>query len=633
MPLLTKYAAIVAIGASIFVDGRACPPLGAVLPAPKSPSRSEAVETAVSKLKEGLDAETSSFKSSALSIAVKSIHEDGYLFNYHFTPPNAGSGASSVDDHTIYRIASGTKLFTVLASLQSKSINMEDSVLKYLPDLGKSTSDNDNTSIQWEDVTVASLAGHLSGLVAQDLGVFGSGMWEGTGLPGFSPETGPSCSGLPGTVACTADDFRNLVNRHPPIYSPYSKPVYSNIGLALLGLVVEAANGEHFNETIQRDIFDVVGMNHTSLGKLPAQKDVFIPHGDTIWNATLGVFDPAGGIYSTVADMIAFAEGILNHDFLTPVQTRKWLKTVSATASWGNLVGHPWEILRTDGLTIDGHIVDVYTKSGDLGLYHSLTVLIPDYDIAISLMMAGVEVSSKSFIVEGVLSTVIQSLLPAIETAGREEAGQLYVGEYIDVATNSSISVIIDDGPGLIIASWAIRGYDVLANIPNYSFRALASGNAFEKVFMEVRVYPALLQYGKGAAWRAVFDLPTPEDYTRLRTMPLFKDASCLSWLQQDRKVYNFLSLDEFIFYHNDDGDATAVKSSAFNVTMTKVIQLEKVEEMPANAIERTHHVLFLLAAVLVVLWVWFNPFRPDHRSHRSLEQVSGVYQAQLKLQ
>lgn len=165
MPSLYKVTALFAACTLAFANAKDCPPMGAVLPAPKAPSQHEAVQEATSRLKLELDEQFASLsKSSAVSIAVKSLHEDELLFNYHFTPPSSGAGVKAVDENTIYRIASGTKLFTVLAALLSEDIDMSDSVLKYLPELKDTFGSNPITSISWEDISVESLAAHLSGV-------------------------------------------------------------------------------------------------------------------------------------------------------------------------------------------------------------------------------------------------------------------------------------------------------------------------------------------------------------------------------------------------------------------------------------------------------------------------------------
>lgn len=168
MPSLRNFVFALAASSAIgLTHAKACPPLGRVLPAPQNPSQNSAVQEAIAKLKTELDGTlSSSMKTSAISVAVKSAHEDKLLFNYHYTPPVlSGIGTSAIDEHTIYRVGSVSKMMPALSALQSSEIDMHASVLKYLPDLAK-TSDSQKSihSIPWEDITVADLATHLSGL-------------------------------------------------------------------------------------------------------------------------------------------------------------------------------------------------------------------------------------------------------------------------------------------------------------------------------------------------------------------------------------------------------------------------------------------------------------------------------------
>jgi CubicO group peptidase (beta-lactamase class C family) len=164
MPSLSKIAAVAA-GALTLVDAKACPPLGAVFPPPQAPGESPLVQKAAAALKTGLEARiVSQFNNSGLAIGVKSIHEEDPLFTYHFTPPNPGEGSDKVDEDTVFRIASGSKLFTALAARVNEKIDLQASVLKYLPELNKTAGDDDILSLKWEDITVGSLASHLSGV-------------------------------------------------------------------------------------------------------------------------------------------------------------------------------------------------------------------------------------------------------------------------------------------------------------------------------------------------------------------------------------------------------------------------------------------------------------------------------------
>lgn len=271
--------------------------------------------------------------------------------------------------------------------------------------------------------------------------------------------------------------------------------------------------------------------------------------------------------------MLLLADGILSNKFLTPVQTRKWMKPEANTASWGYQVGGPWEILKSDNITSDGRLIDIYTKSGDLGLYHSQTVLIPDYDIVISIMSGGLEASANPYVTGNVLSAIIQNLLPAIEKVGRDDAKVAFAGDYEDKETNSSISFQSDSGPGLKIKSWQVRGFDVLNNIGNFNFNALESGASTKTPYVDARMYPSNLAKKGQTAWRAVFDKTNSTVDAAYDSTLFFKDGTCQTWFQQDRMVYDYLPLDLFVFTEGEDGVSESVKSPAFNVTLTKVRQ------------------------------------------------------------
>ena len=167
MPSLSTLA--IGLTASLLIPSslaKQCPPLGPVLPPPKAPSGGDAVKDAAEELTEFLETQlTSEFMTSGVSIGVKSIHEDEQLFSYHFTPPmRSGIGTNSIDNQTIYRVGSLSKLFPALAILQNPSVRMGDSVVKYIPEL-----EDAKGGINWEEVTIGAMMEHLSGIATDSM--------------------------------------------------------------------------------------------------------------------------------------------------------------------------------------------------------------------------------------------------------------------------------------------------------------------------------------------------------------------------------------------------------------------------------------------------------------------------------
>ena len=87
--------------------------------------------------------------------------------NYHTAPvlgDYTDGEPTNVTGETAFRIASLSKIFTVLALLlqqDSGSINLKDSVTTYLPELRNNDIDD---GVRWEHISLESLASQLSGV-------------------------------------------------------------------------------------------------------------------------------------------------------------------------------------------------------------------------------------------------------------------------------------------------------------------------------------------------------------------------------------------------------------------------------------------------------------------------------------
>lgn len=136
------------------------------------------------------------------------------LFEQTHTAIVPGNGSTpNVTDNTVFRLASVSKVFTVLSMLQqahngSNTVSITDPVTKYLPELKSSTA------MDWEGVTLGSLASQLSGVMRMygqnDLAAPGVGSPEilaAAGLPTIMNSTGlvAPCGKSPLDPLCTRE--------------------------------------------------------------------------------------------------------------------------------------------------------------------------------------------------------------------------------------------------------------------------------------------------------------------------------------------------------------------------------------------------------------------------------------------
>lgn len=161
-----------------------CPPLGPVYELPRNLSADASIRRAAQNLTTTLDqalmnASITLFapNTTSYSIDLFSAHEGGSLFQYHHTASalNASS-AKKVDENTVYRIGSISKLVTVFALLlQEGKVHFDDPITKYLPELAQyAEQDNegdeeygnydDLATTKWSQITVGALASHLGGI-------------------------------------------------------------------------------------------------------------------------------------------------------------------------------------------------------------------------------------------------------------------------------------------------------------------------------------------------------------------------------------------------------------------------------------------------------------------------------------
>jgi CubicO group peptidase (beta-lactamase class C family) len=108
----------------------------------------------------------------ALQIFASDAASDGNntLFQYFYTSPataNASSGVRHVDESTVFRIGSASKLWTVYTLLASAGeASLHDPVTKWVPELQAAAARADDAVdfVRWEDVTIQELASHLAGV-------------------------------------------------------------------------------------------------------------------------------------------------------------------------------------------------------------------------------------------------------------------------------------------------------------------------------------------------------------------------------------------------------------------------------------------------------------------------------------
>jgi CubicO group peptidase (beta-lactamase class C family) len=250
--------------------------------------------------------------------------------------------------NTRFRIGSMNKMFTgtaVLQLVQAGKIKLEDPVGKYL-------TDYPNRDIAAK-VTIHHLLTHTGGT-----GDF------------FGPEFDAHRRELR-----TLQDYVKLFGARGPGFEPGSRWSYSNYGMLLLGVIIERASGVGYYDYVQDHIFKPAGMTGTaslSEDEVVADRSVGYMNRDGAWKPNTDTLPyrgtSAGGGYSTVEDLVRFANALTSHRLLNAHYT-DLLTTGKVETGGGGKYAYGFNESVVQGVRSFGHGGGAPGMNGDLRIY------------------------------------------------------------------------------------------------------------------------------------------------------------------------------------------------------------------------------------------------------------------------
>ncbi len=181
----------------------------------------------------------------------------------------------------------------------------------------------------------------------------------------------------------TLQDYINLYGNRPLRFEPGSRWEYSNYGFILLGAVIEKVSGESYYDYVREHIYVPAGMTSTA----SEPEDQTKPNhsigytkmgagmGTDAWHPTTGTLSyrgsSAGGGYSTVGDLLAFANALRDNKLLDPQYT-KLLITPHVKNPFG-FDAYGFGVQTMNGVQCFGHNGASPGTNGDLEICHNST--------------------------------------------------------------------------------------------------------------------------------------------------------------------------------------------------------------------------------------------------------------------
>jgi CubicO group peptidase (beta-lactamase class C family) len=267
-------------------------------------------------------------------------------------------------ENTVVNIASVTKTFTALATMQLQEkglLDINQPLNKYLPQFHPKTRGED-----LERLTIKSVITHSSGIQTDILKNSDMGSGKYTDVLGF-------------------------INETYLLYPPGMVESYSNSGYNILGHLIKEVSKQDYPEYIKKNIFTPLGMSNSGfiMDSLKNRTNVY-SGGESMHE--YGFRDIAsGGIYTDINDFIKYARGLM--DAYNGMRS-SLIKTTSIQEMFtfhpdnamieSNKKGLGWFMYKNDSLF-------AVTHAGDAVTGHAEICLIPEKNTAVMILINSAE--------------------------------------------------------------------------------------------------------------------------------------------------------------------------------------------------------------------------------------------------
>jgi CubicO group peptidase (beta-lactamase class C family) len=244
----------------------------------------------------------------------------------------------------VLQLASITKQFTsvcILMLTEQGKLSLKDPLSKYIADYPRGN-----------EITLHHLLNHTSGITSY------------TNLPEFRAKTRLDMA--PEEIIAS---FKNL----PLEFNPGEKHAYTNSGYALLGYIIEQLSGMSYEDFVQKNIFDKLGMKNSCYANsykiIPNRANGYQLYEGNYENAeymSTTIPYAAGSLMSTIDDMFLWYKAIHNNTLISA--SSKQLAFTNYTLTNGKLTnyGYGWAINELAGTTTIEHTggINGFTTSG-----------------------------------------------------------------------------------------------------------------------------------------------------------------------------------------------------------------------------------------------------------------------------
>ncbi len=309
------------------------------------------------------------------------VSESGkIIYKKAFGLANLELGVEMTSDN-VFQIGSMTKQFTAVAILmleEQGKLSVDDPISEFIPDYPNGNN-----------ITVSHLLTHTSGIK------------DFTKMKTISKIA---------QKEMTPKDMVDFFKEEPVDFSPGEKFQYNNSGYVVLGYLIELTSGEKYEDFIQKNIFDKIGMENSfyASDQKVIKNRAYGYHQKTYGFINKTVIDfsvpfSSGSLMSTLNDMQKW-QSALNQNLL--LQSENLIKAFTRQSlSNGEKIeyGYGWHLKNEEGIPTIEH-------GGSIFGFKSMGVYIPSKDIYV-LGLSNCDCHSPTQIVRDIAKLMAKATL------------------------------------------------------------------------------------------------------------------------------------------------------------------------------------------------------------------------------
>lgn len=330
------------------------------------------------------------------------IYKDGdVIYRKGFGYANIELDVKMKPEH-VFEIGSITKQFTAIAILmleEQGKLKVEDDITKFIPDYpsnGKS-------------ITIHQLLNHTSGIKSY------------TNMQSFQQKA---------RTDMTPSEIIDFVKNEPMDFDPGEQYLYNNSGYVILGHIIEVVTGISYEEFVQKNFFDKLGMTNSYYGS----------HSKVIKNRAYGYSDrggyvnadylsmtlpyAAGSLMSNVDDLLKWQKALNTYQLISKATYEKAIN--GSTLNNGEKIGYGYGL---GAGTIQGS--KSISHGGGIFGYTTQGIYLPEEDVFVSVL-TNCDCTSPGSITNKIAAIAIGKPLPSIKNAVSLNQSQLskWLGAY-----------------------------------------------------------------------------------------------------------------------------------------------------------------------------------------------------------